>query len=68
MSRKNAPEIIHKLNVDVATALKDPECREKLEKLEFVFIGSTPEQLDRHLTTEFDLWEPVIKAANIKVE
>jgi tripartite-type tricarboxylate transporter receptor subunit TctC len=65
---KTPPEIIRKLNADVVTALNDPELRDKLERLGVVVIGSTPEQLDRHLKSEFDLWEPVIKAANIKVE
>jgi tripartite-type tricarboxylate transporter receptor subunit TctC len=65
---KTPPEIIRKLNTDVVTALGDPEFHNRLDQLGVVVIGSTPEQLDRHLKTEFELWEPVIKAANIKVE
>jgi tripartite-type tricarboxylate transporter receptor subunit TctC len=65
---KTPPEIVHKLNADVVTALKDPELRDRLEKLGVVVVGSTPEQLDQHFKAELALWEPVIKAANIKLE
>jgi tripartite-type tricarboxylate transporter receptor subunit TctC len=65
----NTPsEIVRKLNADVVTALSDPELRDRLEKLGVVVVGSTPEQLDQHFKAELALWEPVIKAANIKVE
>jgi hypothetical protein len=31
-------------------------------------IGSTPDELARHLRAETELWGPVIKAANIRGE
>jgi len=65
---KTPPDIVRKLNADVVTALKDQELRDRLEKLGVAVIGSTPEQLDQHFKAELALWEPVIKAANIKVE
>jgi tripartite-type tricarboxylate transporter receptor subunit TctC len=65
---KTPPEIVHKLNADVVTALKDPELRDRLEKLGVVAVGSTPEQLDQHFKAELALWEPLIKAANITPE
>jgi tripartite-type tricarboxylate transporter receptor subunit TctC len=65
---KTPPEIIRKLNADVATVLKDPEFHGKLEQLGVIVVGSTPQQLGQHFQAELDLWEPVIKAANIKVE
>lgn len=65
---KAPPDIIRKLNADLVTTLKDAELRDRLEKLGVVVIGSTPEQLDQHFKAELALWEPVIKAANIKVE
>jgi tripartite-type tricarboxylate transporter receptor subunit TctC len=65
---KTPPEIVHKLNADVVTALKDPELRDRLEKLGVAVIGSTPEQLDQHFKSELALWEPVIKAGNIRPE
>jgi tripartite-type tricarboxylate transporter receptor subunit TctC len=65
---KTPPEIIGKLNTDVAMTLKDSETREKLENLGVIIVGSTPGELDRHLHAELDLWGPVIKAAGIRVE
>jgi tripartite-type tricarboxylate transporter receptor subunit TctC len=65
---KTPPDIIGKLNADVITVLKDPEFRGKFEQLGVAVIGSTPEALDRHLRAEFKLWEPVVKAAAIKIE
>ena len=65
---KTPPEIIRKLNADVATVLNDPEFHGKLEQLGVIVVGSTPQQLGQHFQAELDLWEPVIKAANIKVE
>jgi tripartite-type tricarboxylate transporter receptor subunit TctC len=65
---KTPPEIIGKLNTDITIALKDSDTREKLENLGLIVVGSTPSELDRHLHAELDLWGPVIKAANIRVE
>ena len=65
---KTPPDNFRKLNADLVTTLKDAELRDRLEKLGVVVIGSTPEQLDQHFKAELALWEPVIKAANIKVE
>jgi tripartite-type tricarboxylate transporter receptor subunit TctC len=39
-----------------------------MELLGVAVIGSTPEELARHLRAETELWGPVIKAANIRGE
>jgi tripartite-type tricarboxylate transporter receptor subunit TctC len=65
---KTPPDIIGKLNADVVAVLKNPEFRDKFEQLGVTVVGSTPEALDRHLRAEFKLWEPVVKAAAIKIE
>jgi tripartite-type tricarboxylate transporter receptor subunit TctC len=61
-------EIVRKLNADVVGVLAEPGVREKLELLGVAVIGSTPEELARHLRAETELWGPVIKAANIRGE
>jgi len=61
-------EIVRKLHADVVAVLAEPEIREKIELLGVTVIGSTPEELARHLKAETELWGPVIKAANIKGE
>jgi tripartite-type tricarboxylate transporter receptor subunit TctC len=65
---QSPPEIIRKLNADVIAVLSEPTIRDRIEQLGVVAIGSTPEELDRHLRAEMELWGPVIKAAGIKGE
>jgi tripartite-type tricarboxylate transporter receptor subunit TctC len=62
------PEIVRKLNSDVVAVLVEPAIREKMELLGVAVVGSTPEELGRHLKAETELWGPVIKAANIRGE
>jgi tripartite-type tricarboxylate transporter receptor subunit TctC len=61
-------DIVHKLHADVVAVLAEQDTREKLEQLGLAVIGSTPEELARHLKAETELWGPVIKAANIRSE
>ena len=60
--------IVRKLNADVVAVLSEPAIRDKMELLGVAVIGSTPEELARHLRAETELWGPVIKAANIRGE
>jgi tripartite-type tricarboxylate transporter receptor subunit TctC len=62
------PEIIRKLNANVVAVLAEPAIRDKMELLGVAVIGSSPEELARHLKAETELWGPVIKAANIRGE
>jgi len=61
-------DIVHKLHADVVAVLAEQDTREKLEQLGLAVIGSTPDELARHLKAETELWGPVIKAANIRSE
>jgi tripartite-type tricarboxylate transporter receptor subunit TctC len=61
-------DIVRKLNADVVAVLSEPAIRDKMELLGVAVIGSTPEELARHLRAETELWGPVIKAANIRGE
>jgi tripartite-type tricarboxylate transporter receptor subunit TctC len=62
------PEIVHKLNADTVAVLAEPGIRDKMGQIGVAVVGSTPEELARHLRAETELWGPVIKAANIKSE
>jgi tripartite-type tricarboxylate transporter receptor subunit TctC len=62
------PEIVRKLNADAVAVLAEPGIREKMEQLGVAVVGSSPEELTRHLKAETELWGPVIKAANIRSE
>ncbi len=62
------PDIVRKLNADTVAVLNDPAIRDKIEQLGVAVVGSTREELARHLRAETELWGPVIKAANIRGE
>jgi tripartite-type tricarboxylate transporter receptor subunit TctC len=64
---KTPDNIIRKMHADTVAALAEPAIKAKLDQLGVIAVGSTPEQLGAHLRTEMEKWEPVIKAANIKV-
>jgi tripartite-type tricarboxylate transporter receptor subunit TctC len=55
-----APEIAGKISADAARAVQDPDVVGQLDKLVTRALGSTPEQLGRHLKAEMDKWGPVI--------
>jgi tripartite-type tricarboxylate transporter receptor subunit TctC len=55
-----APEIAGKISADAARAVQDPDVVGQLDKLVTRAIGSTPDQLARHLKAEMDKWGPVI--------
>jgi tripartite-type tricarboxylate transporter receptor subunit TctC len=65
---KTPPEIVKKMNEDVATALADPVVKARFEPLGVTVASSTPEQLAVRMNAEAELWGPIIKAANIKGE
>jgi tripartite-type tricarboxylate transporter receptor subunit TctC len=54
------PEIAGKISADAARAVQDPEVVKQLDKLVITALGSSPEQLGRHLKAEMDKWGPVI--------
>jgi tripartite-type tricarboxylate transporter receptor subunit TctC len=62
------PDIVHKLNADAVAVLAEPAIRDKMEQIGVAVVGSTPEELARHLKAETELWGPVIKATNIRSE
>ena len=54
------PEIAGKISADAARAVQDPDVVKQLDKIVTTALGSTPEQLARHLKAEMDKWGPVI--------
>jgi tripartite-type tricarboxylate transporter receptor subunit TctC len=59
--------IIDKINSDVVAIIKSPAVRDKLAAQLMEPVGSTPEQFRALIAGEIARWQPVIKAANIKL-
>ena len=64
---KTPPDIIRKMHADTVAVLAEPPIKAKLDGLGLITVGSTPEELGAHFKAEMEKWEPVIKAASIKV-
>jgi tripartite-type tricarboxylate transporter receptor subunit TctC len=62
---KTPDPVVRKIHADTMSVLAEPAVRQRLEAMGLGIVGSTPEELGRHLRTETDLWGPVIKAAGI---
>jgi tripartite-type tricarboxylate transporter receptor subunit TctC len=59
-------DIIRRMSADLATVLTEPAVRSKFEALGVSVGASSPDELAARLRGEFELWGPLIKAANIK--
>jgi len=62
------PEVVAKLNEAANTALKDPAVAGRMKDFSATIVGSTPEELGKHVTAELAKWSPVVKAANIQMD
>lgn len=58
--------IIAKLNAALLDAMKQPDIKAKFETIGAEPIGSTPEELGKHLNQEIARWGKLIKDQNIK--
>jgi tripartite-type tricarboxylate transporter receptor subunit TctC len=65
---KTPPDVVAKINADMATTLKAPAIKEKFKLLGVLPQGSTPQELTAMNVADASLWGPIIKEANIKVE
>jgi tripartite-type tricarboxylate transporter receptor subunit TctC len=61
-------DIIARLNAEWVKIAAMPDTREKLLKVEFEPVSSTPEQFSEFIKTEIARWSKVIKEANLSVE
>lgn len=63
-----APELTARINADLATALRDPVVVAALEKMGATAGGGSPQEFDAFMRAEAAKWEPVLKAADIKIQ
>jgi tripartite-type tricarboxylate transporter receptor subunit TctC len=61
-------DIVKKLNLEVARALKDPEFVAQISKVGIDPIGSTPEEFAAFLGKEIPRWKQIVQDAGAKLE
>ena len=59
--------IIDKINQDVVEAIRTPAIREKLAAQLMEPVGNSPAEFRARIEAEIGRWDPVIKAANVKI-
>jgi tripartite-type tricarboxylate transporter receptor subunit TctC len=63
-----APDIVVRINADLAAALKDPVVLTALDKMGATPVGSSPADFDAFMRAEAKKWEPVLKEADIRMQ
>ena len=58
---KTPPEIINKMNKEIAAILNEPETQQKLATAYMESVASTPEEMGQWMVEERNRWAPVIK-------
>jgi len=62
------PDIIARLNTAVRAALRSPEVIERYGAQGYEATGSTPQELEQHMTAEVERYAKAIAAAGVKVD
>lgn len=62
------PEIVARLQTEIAKALKLPEINTRLAGLGAIPSGNTPQEFARLIDSEIAKWAPVVKAAGARVD
>ena len=65
---KTPRDIVNRLGVEVARAVRDPEVNKKLTDLGLEVIGNTPEQFAAYIDDETKRRLPAIRALNIRLD
>lgn len=61
-------EVVAALNSAANRALKDPAVAARMNDFSATIVGSTPEDLSKHVTAELAKWGPVVKNANVQMD
>ena len=61
------PAIVTKLNADIVHALKDPETRDRLQKIGAEPVPQTPRQYADFIQAEMKKWENLVTRAKLKM-
>jgi len=61
-------EAVSRINRVIGTALQDAAVRKRLDELGLVVGASTPEEFVTFIRKDLELWGPIVRAANIKLD
>ncbi|HEV7305894.1 tripartite tricarboxylate transporter substrate binding protein [Ensifer sp.] len=65
----NTPEpVVARLNEAANKALKDPAVVERMKEFSAKIVGSTPAELQAHVSAELAKWTPVVRDANVQMD
>jgi tripartite-type tricarboxylate transporter receptor subunit TctC len=57
--------IVQRLNAEIVAMLKEPQVREQFKDEGIELVGSTPQELTAHMTSEIEKWRRVIRSAGL---
>jgi tripartite-type tricarboxylate transporter receptor subunit TctC len=60
--------ITQKISDAIGNGFRQPDMQERVRKLEAEPLGSSPEQMRTMIQQSQEVWEPVVKAANISID
>lgn len=61
-------DIVDKISADIATVIKDPAFRSRMEEQGAEFVGASPAEAQAFLIKEDKLWGPLVTASGVKPE
>ena len=65
---KTPPDVVAKIQKDLAAVLFEPAVKKRLEDLGDEVVGSTPDGLAQYIKSEMDKWGPLIRDAKIRLD
>ncbi|MFC5066866.1 Bug family tripartite tricarboxylate transporter substrate binding protein [Flaviflagellibacter deserti] len=65
---KTPADVVARLNDAANKAIADPKVKAKLAEFSATTVGSTPEELQKHVEAELAKWAPIVKASGAKVD
>ena len=60
--------LVEKIRGDIAAIVNAPEMKQSLLAQGTIAVGSTPEEADARIRSDYELWAKVVKAGKVKVE
>ncbi|WP_105383072.1 Bug family tripartite tricarboxylate transporter substrate binding protein [Neorhizobium alkalisoli] len=61
-------DVVARLNEAANKALQDPAVIARMNDFSATIVGSTPEELGKHVSAELAKWGPIVKNANIQMD